>query len=70
MKRGRAAASRVISALFGTLVFADGGWVFVKGAVAELADRRPGMMTLISLAIGVAFGFSLAVTFGFAGNDL
>ncbi|HYS56505.1 MAG TPA: heavy metal translocating P-type ATPase, partial [Thermoanaerobaculia bacterium] len=54
----------------GTLVFAYGGWVFIKGAVGELADRRPGMMTLIALAIGVAFTFSLAVTFGFPGMDL
>ena len=63
-------ASRVIPAVFGTLVFAYGGWVFVKGAAGELADRRPGMMTLIALAIGVAFVFSLAVTLGFPGMDL
>ena len=62
--------SRWVPALFGTLVFAYGGWVFVKGAVGELADRRPGMMTLIALAITVAFLFSLAVTLGFAGMDL
>lgn len=59
-----------IPALFGTLVFTYGGWVFIKGARAELAARRPGMMTLISLAITVAFVFSLAVTFGFPGMDL
>ncbi|HMJ20871.1 MAG TPA: heavy metal translocating P-type ATPase, partial [Terriglobales bacterium] len=34
------------------------------GAGGELADREPGMMTLISLAITVAFGTSLAATFG------
>ena len=67
---GGPTASRVISALFGTLVFAYGGWVFVEGAFGELADRRPGMMTLIALAISVAFVFSLAVTFGFPGTDL
>ena len=67
---GGPAASRVVPALFGTLVFAYGGWVFVKGAVGELADRRPGMMTLIALAVSVAFVFSLAVTFGFPGTDL
>ena len=53
-----------------TLVFACGGWVFIKGAIGELADRRPGMMTLIALAISLAFAFSLAVTFGFPGMDL
>jgi len=36
---GGAAASRWISAIFGALVFAYGGWVFIRGAVRELADR-------------------------------
>jgi len=67
---GGPAASRWIPAIFGTLVFAYGGWVFIRGAVAEIRDRLPGMMTLISLAISVAFVFSLAVTFGFPGSDL
>ena len=67
---GGAAASRWVPAIFGTLVFAYGGWVFVRGAFGELRDRLPGMMTLISLAISVAFLFSLAVTFGFPGSDL
>jgi Cu2+-exporting ATPase len=67
---GGPVAARWISAIFGTLVFAYGGWVFIKGAVGELADHRPGMMTLIALAISVAFAFSLAVTFGFPGMDL
>ena len=67
---GGAAAARWIPAIFGSLVFVYGGWVFIKGAAGELADRRPGMMTLIALAISVAFGFSLAVTFGFPGMDL
>jgi len=44
--------------------------VFLQGAVREIEDRLPGMMTLISLAIVVAFGFSLAVTFGVPGMDL
>src|SRR5919198_6125503 len=67
---GGPAASRWIPAFFGTLVFVYGGWVFIKGAIGELADRRPGMMTLIALAITVAFAFSVAVTFGFPGMDL
>jgi copper-(or silver)-translocating P-type ATPase len=67
---GGPVASRWISALFGTLVFAYGGWVFIKAAAGELTDRKPGMMTLIALAISVAFLFSLAVTFGFRGMDL
>src|SRR5262245_22380035 len=67
---GGTAASRWVPAFFGTLVFAYGGWVFIKGAIGEIRDRLPGMMTLIALAISVAFLFSLAVTFGFPGSDL
>jgi Cu2+-exporting ATPase len=63
-------ATRWIPAVFGTLVFGYGGWVFIRGAAQEIRDRLPGMMTLISLAITVAFVFSLAVTFGFPGSDL
>ncbi len=67
---GGAAASRWVPAIFGTLVFLYGGLVFIRGAAGEIADRLPGMMTLISLAISVAFAFSLAVTLGFPGSDL
>jgi Cu2+-exporting ATPase len=56
--------SRFIPAILGTIVFVYGGLVFVRGAQAELADRKPGMMTLISLAIMVAFATSLAAAFG------
>jgi Cu2+-exporting ATPase len=62
--------SRFIPAIFGTLVFLYGGLVFVRAARGELADRKPGMMTLISLAIIVAFGTSLAATFGFFAIDV
>jgi len=62
--------SAYVPAVFGTAVFVYGGRVFLQGAVRELRDRRPGMMTLISLAITVAFVFSLAVTLGFAGMPL
>jgi Cu2+-exporting ATPase len=59
-----------IAPVFGTVVFVYGGWVFLQGAARELKDRLPGMMTLISLAITMAFGFSLAVTLGFRGMPL
>jgi len=55
--------SKFIPAILGTVVFVYGGLVFVRGAWGELADHKPGMMTLISLAIVVAFGTSLAATF-------
>lgn len=56
--------SQYIPAIFGTIIFFYGGLVFLKGAKDELADHLPGMMTLISLAITVAFGYSVAVTLG------
>jgi P-type Cu2+ transporter len=56
--------SNLIAPVLGTIVFVYGGLVFIRGAWGELADRKPGMMTLISLAITVAFGTSLAATFG------
>ena len=62
--------ARWIPVIFGTAVYFYGGWVFVRGAWSEIADRKPGMMTLISLAITVAFVFSVAVTFGFRGMSL
>src|SRR4029077_5446454 len=57
-------ASKFIPAMLGTVVFVYAGLVFIRGAGGELADHKPGMMTLISLAIIVAFGTSLAATLG------
>ncbi|HEU4995576.1 MAG TPA: copper-translocating P-type ATPase [Gemmatimonadaceae bacterium] len=62
--------ARWIPPIFGTAVFAYGGWPFIQGAARELRGRLPGMMTLIALAISVAFVFSVAVTFGFPGMPL
>ncbi len=62
--------SLYIPAVFGSIVFFYGGWVFINGAIRELRERVPGMMTLIALAICVAFFYSLAVTIGFEGHAL
>ena len=59
-----------IPAAFGTAVFAYGGWVFIQGAAREMKARLPGMMTLISLAISVAFVFSAVVALGYPGMPL
>jgi Cu2+-exporting ATPase len=56
--------SALIPPIFGTIVFLYGGIVFLRGGVDEVRDRQPGMMTLISLAITVAFVTSLAGTLG------
>jgi len=53
-----------IPAVLGTIVFGYGGLVFLRGAAGELRGRQPGMMTLISLAIVVAFGTSWSGTLG------
>jgi len=56
--------------LFGlsSAVFWYGGWPFLRGFVEELTSRRPGMMTLISVAIATAYVYSSAVVFGLAGK--
>jgi P-type Cu2+ transporter len=59
-----------IAPVFGTGVFLYGGLVFLQGAWRELRARLPGMMTLIALAITVAFVFSAAVTLGYSGMPL
>lgn len=61
--------SEWIPAVLGIVIFFYGGLVFLKSAKAELQARQPGMMTLISLAISVAFVYSLAVTLGLEGMD-
>jgi P-type Cu2+ transporter len=53
-----------IPRVLGTAVFLYGGLVFLQGAWRELSSRLPGMMTLISLAITVAFVFSWVVDLG------
>ena len=53
-----------IPAILGTIVFVYGGRVFLAGARTEIGERQPGMMTLISLAIVVAFVASWAAAIG------
>jgi len=56
--------SELIPPVLGTIVFVYGGLVFLRGGRDELRDRQPGMMTLISLAISVAFITSVAGSLG------
>ena len=56
--------------VLGTVVFLYGGWPFLAGVPSELRDRRPGMMTLVAMAITVAFGASMLATFGVVGMEL
>jgi P-type Cu2+ transporter len=56
--------SQWVAPVLGTIVFLYGGRPFLEGGLAELRSRQPGMMLLISLAILVAFGASVATLFG------
>lgn len=56
-----------VNPVLATILFVYGGGVFLQGAARELRSGGPGMMTLISLAISVAFLYSLAVSFGLSG---
>jgi Cu2+-exporting ATPase len=60
--------SEWVAPLFSAVVFAYGGLPFLQMAVPELRSRQPGMMMLISLAISVAFFYSLAALFLPAGE--
>ncbi len=59
---------RYIQFVLSTIVFFYGGWPFLKGLVSEIRKKAPGMMTLIALAISVAYFYSSAVVFGLGGN--
>lgn len=52
-----------------TILFVYGGWPFVRGSKEELADRSPAMMTLITLAIVVAYFYSALTIFIQEGSD-
>ena len=51
-----------------SVIFIYGGWPFLKGLFSELRKKNPGMMTLIALAITVAYVYSSAVVFGLTGK--
>ncbi|MFA5942806.1 MAG: copper-translocating P-type ATPase [Candidatus Paceibacterota bacterium] len=60
--------SSVLLWIFSSVVFFYGGLPFLQGSINELKNKMPGMMTLISLAIAVAYFYSSAVTFGLPGE--
>ncbi len=51
-----------------SIIFFYGGWPFLKGLYNELKSKQPGMMTLIGIAITVAYIYSSAVVFGLTGK--
>jgi Cu2+-exporting ATPase len=54
--------------ILSTIVYFYGGYPFLKGIVDELKKRLPGMMTLIAIAITIAYVYSSAVVFGLKGT--
>jgi len=53
---------------FSSAVFWYGGWPFIKGLFNELKTHKPGMMTLVAVAITTAYVYSSAVVFGLTGK--
>ncbi|MBD3374370.1 copper-translocating P-type ATPase [candidate division KSB1 bacterium] len=60
--------SHYLLLFFSTVLFVYGGKPFLSGLYHELSNRSPGMMTLIGLAISVAYIFSAAVVLGVQGR--
>ena len=63
------AGDKYVLLLLGTTIYFYGGMPFLKGMVAEIKHKAIGMMTLVALAITVAFIYSVAVILGFPGMD-
>jgi len=60
--------SGLVQFALSSVLFFYGGWPFLKGLSDELGKKLPGMMTLISVAISVAYLYSSAVVFGLPGE--
>ena len=58
----------IVSFVISTFIYIYGGWPFLKGLIDELKQKQPGMMTLIAIAITVAYAYSAVVVFGVAGR--
>jgi P-type Cu2+ transporter len=57
-----------VTPILSTIIYWYGGWVFLRGAWAELHGKI-GMMTLVALAITVSYVYSVAVSFGLPGDS-
>src|SRR5690606_16259899 len=60
---------KYVLAILSTFIFIYGGHPFLKGLYDEVKGNAIGMMTLIGVAISVAWAYSVAVTFGLQGMD-
>lgn len=64
----RVPGAELITFVLSSVVYFYGGYPFLKGMKEELAEKSPGMMTLIAIAISVAYFYSSAVVFGLHGE--
>jgi Cu2+-exporting ATPase len=64
----RVPGAEYLTFLLSTVVYFYGGYPFLKGIKKELSEKSPGMMTLIAIAISVAYFYSSAVVFGLHGE--
>ncbi len=61
--------SKYVLLLLGSIIYFYGGKPFLKGMISEIRDMAIGMMTLVALAISIAFIYSVAIVFGLRGMD-
>ena len=63
------AAEEWVALALSSIIYFWGGWPFLTGALPEIRTGRPGMMTLVALAISTAYFYSAAVTLGLPGGE-
>src|SRR5204863_7823627 len=63
------AGDKYLLFIFSSIIFFYGGQPFLKGMFSEIKSKNPGMMTLIGMAISVAYIYSSATVFGLQGMD-
>lgn len=59
---------QAVLVFFSSIIFFYGGWPFLTGLYSEVSNRKPGMMTLIGLAISLSYVYSIAVLLGVSGD--
>jgi len=62
-------AEEWVALALSSIIYFWGGWPFLTGALPEIRTGRPGMMTLVALAISTAYFYSAAVTLGLPGGE-
>ncbi len=70
MGMSRMSYAAEISFVLMTVIFFYGGWPFLAGLYHEVKQRRPGMMTLVGVAISAAYAYTVMVFAGLPGDDL